>query len=286
MTIYFAGGSHYEFLHNKPILESFWYKKNALKAMSITKEFFLDSGAFSAFTSNAEIDVEQYAEFIIENKAKIKVASSLDSIGDAAKSYELYIELTKKLDCPNVIPVFHCREDISWLQKYIALDIPYIALGGMVPESTKWLYHWLNDLWANYLTDKKGISLLKVHGFGLTVGGLIERYPWFSVDSTTWLNGARFGTAIFNFPGRRLVHIAISDRNPEAKKFTGSHIDRLPKNEKILAMKQLNNCGIDLQTLRSDTNTLLYFNTWSFNQWEKKYGFAKAFKNAVQQGLF
>jgi len=159
MTVYFAGGAHYEFLKNKPVLESFWYRRNAEKAMQMTDNFFLDSGAFSAFTKGKVIDVERYAEFVQLHRENITVASSLDSIGNAQKSLDLYTELVTQLGCPEVIPVFHCREDPKYLVEYIKMGVPYMALGGMVPESTSWLYGWLDDLWANYLTDNNGNAL-------------------------------------------------------------------------------------------------------------------------------
>lgn len=293
MTVYFAGGAHYDFCIDEPILESFWYKRNAVKAMPKASQFFLDSGAFSAFTQDKVINLDDYAAFIKEHKEHIYVASSLDSIGNALETKRLYQELRERDSCQHIIPVFHCREDkkllVEMLDNTSGYGNPgYIALGGMVPESTSYLYGWLDDLWSNYLTDAEGKPLVKVHGFGLTVGKLIERYPWFSVDSTTWLNGARFGTAIINLGGMHLAHMAISPRNPAAKQSMSSHFDRLiesPQHRDEI-MKVIEQSPVTLEAMQEETEALLHFNVWSFKQWEELYGFPETFHAEIQQGLF
>jgi hypothetical protein len=279
MTVYLAGAAKYEYLRGRPMLESFWYRSRAVDAMLMTDTFFLDSGAFTAFTKGAQIDLKQYAEFIRQNKKRITIASSLDVIGDAEGSYRAYRQLRDE-EGVDVIPVFHCREDKKWLVKYIKEGARYIALGGMVPESISWLFTWLDDLYSTVLTDDSHKPIVRVHGFGLTVGRLIERYPWYSVDSTTWLNGARFGTVIFNFPGARLEHIAVSDRNPMAKQRTALHIDRLSRIEQAQAIAQLERAGFTLDEVRSNTSKALEFSAWSFQTWEKDYGFPKQFLGA------
>jgi hypothetical protein len=285
MTVYFAGGSHYDFLEGKPILESFWYRRSAEKGMHLTSNFFLDSGAFSAFTQGKTIPVEAFAEFVKTHGGHLQVVSSLDAIGDAAQSLALYKQLIGPLDCPQVIPVFHCREDVRFLKEYLAMGVPYLALGGMVPESTTWLYSWLDDLWANYLTDDDGAPIVRVHGFGLTVGTLIERYPWYSVDSTTWLNGARFGTGIFNFEGRRLVHVPVSPDNPAAKQINSRHLNNLTVPEYESALAQIEAAGMTVDDIRDYTEKLLEFNCYTFLDWERRYGFPKTFTVHTQRGL-
>lgn len=283
--MYFAGSAVLDCLKGLPILKSFWYRKEALIDMQYTDNFFLDSGAYSAFTQNDEIAVEEYAAFLHEYKDKITTAASLDAIGDAKKSYVIYKLLTGTMEC-DVIPVFHCREDISWLVKYLDMDVPYIALGGMVPETTKWLYGWLDNLWENYLTDSKGKPRLKVHGFGLTVASLMERYPWYSADSTTWLVGSRFGNAVVNYPGRSLAQIPISLRHPTVKKGSSNHIKQLSTVEVNWFMQQLEKSGISNEELTLYTEKLLEFNVWTFRQWEKNKGFPKRFTATTQKGLF
>ena len=50
-------------------------------------DLFLDSGAFSAWSSGTNISMDDYIDFIIENKQYITVYSNLDVIGDAEATW-------------------------------------------------------------------------------------------------------------------------------------------------------------------------------------------------------
>jgi hypothetical protein len=283
VRVYYAGGAHYDFLEGKPILESFWYKRNALHGMQITDDFFLDSGAFSAFTQDKTIRLDDYAAFIHEVKDEITVAAALDVIGDAEASCRAYYELLDK-GC-EVIPVFHIGDSFEYLERYLEDQVPYLALGGMVGKAAPVLQTWLDKVWGEYMTNEDGYPIVRAHGFGLTVSRLLERYPWYTADSTTWLNGSRFGTALFNFPGRRLVHIPISDRNPAIKQGTSNHIKNLGPSEFAIAMEELEEAGTTLEKIAVDNNELLRFNARTFERWAVEYGPAEVYRN-VEQGLF
>lgn len=283
VTVYLAGAADCaQELQNRPMLESFWYRRNAEKAMVSTSNFFLDSGAFTAFTQGETIECKDLARFIASNKKYITVASSLDAIGNAQQSYLNYRRLRDEFGV-DVIPVFHCREDVRWLCKYLEEGVPYIALGGMVPETIDYKSRWLDDLFSRYLTDNLNRPIVKVHGFGLTVGWLIERYPWFSVDSTTWRNGMKFGVLIVNFEGSRLRHIGFTSGHPQVRDKTSTHIDRLSTVERRVVMQKLEESGFELEKLRERTRDAMLFNAWSFQEWERLYGFPPTFKYAQQQ---
>lgn len=221
-------------VHVKRRLFSYYYhgaltgnrpSHHVLRAKDIGNDLFLDSGAFTAFTKNVVITPEQYAGYIHQTAGVWTVHSCLDAIGDAAGSYR-NLRALEDLGCA-VQPVFHCREDVSWLVKYLDAGYDYIFLGGMVPETTRWLTGWLDWLWGDYLTNKDGTPRVKVHGFGLTDQQLMFRYPWFSVDSSSWLMTGVFGTCVF-LTGNGLRKVVFSDNSPERKKVDGWHYATLP----------------------------------------------------------
>lgn len=187
-------------------------------------DLFLDSGAFTAFTKGVQIDPELYAQFIHQNDFWT-VKSSLDAIGDPAKSYE-YLKILESLGC-KVQPVFHAREDEKWLVKYLDEGYDYIFIGGMVPETTQWLTVWLDGLFEKYLCNPDGTARVKLHGFGLTDQLLMFRYPWHSVDSTSWLMTGIFGACVFTTP-QGLRKVVFSEDSPDAKKFSGWHYRTQP----------------------------------------------------------
>lgn len=188
------------------------------------KDLFLDSGAFTAFTQEKTISPELYAQYVKDTAGYWTVCSSLDVIGhgeEAARaSYETFQRL---LDLgAKVIPVFHVREPDEWLQRYLEEGHEYLAIGGMVPERKAWLKDRLDGMWGHILTHADGTARIKVHGFGLTTFDLMLRYPWHSVDSTSWLMTGVYGACIIpTASGPRTVF--FSPESPKARHLDGWH---------------------------------------------------------------
>lgn len=218
--------------HMKRRLFSYWYDHEGNEPSQEVHaahgkyelDLFLDSGAFTAFTQKAVITPQDYAAYIHNASKYYTTCSSLDAIGDPAESYRLFKEL-EKLGC-KVQPVFHAREDVSWLVKYMDEGYDYIFIGGMVPETTKWLRGWLDHLFEHYLTETDGTARVKLHGFGLTDQQLMFRYPWYSVDSTSWLFTGMFGGCVFMTP-LGLRKVVFSMDSPQAKKLNAPHYNNL-----------------------------------------------------------
>jgi hypothetical protein len=209
-------------------------------------KFFLDSGGFSAFTKGAVIDVYDYCDFIKRYNHVITHYSVLDDMLCAEKTLENQRIMEEQ--GLNPIPCFHYNEDPKYLEYYIE-NYDYISLGGMVPVTTKDLIPWLDNIFRNYICDKDGYPKVKVHGFGLTAFNLMFRYPWYSVDSSSWLQTARFGGILvpkkaggeFNW-ATPPVNIAVSNRSPSAKDH-GKHYFTMSDSEKQVVDEYLASIG-------------------------------------------
>lgn len=195
MKIYFASPENTDFLvlklfGVKQFLFSYHFlrklEKKDLSKYLKAKDLFLDSGAFSAKTIGAEINLNDYIKFIKENQ--IENYASLDVIGDGEKT----LINTRLMMDQGLKPIhtFHRKTTEEWLYKSLELDLDYIALGGMVGNK-KNIYVWLDSVW-NIIQKVK--PEVKVHGFGCTSYELMTRYPWYSVDSTSWNSARKFGT--------------------------------------------------------------------------------------------
>ena len=248
----------------KYILESYHYvyRKSFVEKMRADGvKIFLDSGAFSAFTMGVEVDMAAYCRYIQENADILEVvdgmvcASVLDGIGDPLKTYQNQLAMESLGVRP--LPCFHYGEDERYLDYYIA-NYPYITLGGMVPISTPQLYHWLDRIWEKHLVDGAGRPKVKVHGFGLTTMALVERYPWYSVDSSSWVQTARTGGMML-YPEARVM--SVSDRSP-TRKVEGQHIDTLPAPQREALEKRFQKMGVDTQRMRE-----IYLSRWAYNIW-------------------
>jgi len=265
MNTYMAGTPgvfEREILHWAPFLKnrlvSFWdIKNNAFSAresffyysthMKNKVKLFLDSGAFSAWSQGEEIDIQEYIKFIKEHKDSIEIYANLDVIGDPEGTWRNQVIMEKAGLSP--LPVFHYGEDIKWLKRILSKGYEYMSLGGMVPISNKDLLPWLDMLWSQYLTDEKGFPICKVHGFGLTSLHLMLRYPWYSVDSTTWVVTARMGSIFVpRFKNGEAIYdencwtIAVSNKSPNMKE-QGQHFETLPESSKKLILNYLEQKG-------------------------------------------
>lgn len=209
---------------------------------------FLDSGAFSAFSKGVDININEYISFIKENKDYIEVYANLDVIGDAEATLKNQKIMEKK--GLNPLPCFHYGDDIKYLKLYMQ-ENDYIALGGMVPISSKNLILWLDEIFS-YICDNKGIPKVKVHGFGLTSFDLMFRYPWYSVDSTSWVMTGRFGGILVpKFRNSKYIYndapwkITVSNQSSDIRE-QGKHISTFAPMEQDIIIDYLKSKGIKL----------------------------------------
>lgn len=157
-------------------------------------DFFLDSGAFSAWSQGSYIDIQKYIKFIKDHEDIISVYANLDVIGNAKETWRNQ-RIMEKAGL-NPIPVFHYGENIKWLKRYLNRGHEYIALGGLVGGTYQQLLQWLDPIWCNYLCYEDCLPKIKAHGFGLTSINLLLRYPWYSVDSSSWAAISRMGAVL------------------------------------------------------------------------------------------
>ncbi len=243
-------------------LESYHYinKESFVKKIRRDgKKVFLDSGAFSAFTKGVKVNLPRYCRWIQSNIDIIDCASVLDSIGDAQGTFQNQVAMEKLGVRP--LPCFHYGEDPRYLEYYLA-NYEYITLGGMVPISTPKLHLWLDDIWEKYLTDGAGRPKTKVHGFGLTAIPLMKKYPWYSVDSSSWVQAAANGRIFHPTYG----DIYLSENHPLRKK-EGQHLDNMPDCTQEMIYNMLENeLGYDVDRLQTNYLARWAFNCWSYTE--------------------
>ena len=168
----------------------------------------LDSGAYTAHRKGKEINIDKYADFILQHGNEFESCFNLDSIGTgkdeskakgtskittAEQSYLNWKYLNEK--GVETIPIYHLGTDEKWLKKYLE-ESDYIGIGAIANLDTNQRLLGLSNIWKTYLTDKNGMPSVKVHGLGLTAIELMLRYPWYSVDSFTPVISAVWGSVL------------------------------------------------------------------------------------------
>jgi len=190
----------------KFLLSYHYFKKMDLDelvaGMGTRPMLFADSGAYSAWTQGAEVKVKEYATWLKRWEHLLSVYVNLDVIRDAEATASNQRLIEREGLQP--IPVFHTGSDMAVLDG-LAKQYPYIALGGMVGSPGAACLRWSAACMKR--TQDEGTVF---HGFGQTRKALIESLPWYSVDSSSWGSGHRFG-AVDLWTGRQFVKVRVGD---------------------------------------------------------------------------
>lgn len=148
--------------------------------------FFLDSGAFGALTRGATIDLPRYCEYIKEHDDHLYPYACLDVIGDwkgSAKNYDFMLEQDL-----SPVPTYHMGSPDHELRRLLDMT-DYIALGGVVGATQLTMQPWLDSCWRVI----QEFWPKKIHVFGVMAQWALERYPFYSADSSSALVGAGMG---------------------------------------------------------------------------------------------
>ena len=249
-------------------LESYHYIAKGRYAEKMRKagdRVFLDSGAFSSFSLGVNVNIEAYAEFVKGNQDIIEMASVLDAIGDPEGTY--HNQNTMEKLGAEVLPCFHYGEPWSLCEYYLN-NYEYITIGGMVPIANVKLEPWLDELWGVILTDKDGYSRAKVHGFGLTSKKLMAKYPWYSCDSSSWIQYSANG--VIAFPEFD-YGIHISSKKQTRQDF-GQHFNTFPPKAREKVIELLTYYGLKLEEVTDGSDGRSAINAFTYDRLGRMLG--------------
>jgi len=167
----------------------------------------LDSGAYSAWRKKETITISEYSSYLDRFHESISTVVNIDVIpGEFGKrptskevehsaelGFKNYIKL-RKLGF-NTLAVFHQGESIYWLEKYIGEGCDYIGISPSIDRAVSSREKWMDQCFA-FLCANGGYPHIRTHGFGMTIPHLVQKYPWYTTDSATWLLQGGFGSSL------------------------------------------------------------------------------------------
>lgn len=279
MDLYFAGSEAFtDIVFDEPgnILMSYFYVEKKfpkfielLENKSEDKKLFIDSGAFTAWTKQKPIDVDEYINFINTYSEHINLYGQIDVIpGDivkghtpeqveeaAAATWENYLYMRPKMKKPEgLLYTFHVGEPFTYLEQALewkdenGQPFPYMALGGMVGKSMPVKRAFLDSCFS--VIKKSSNPNVKVHAFGMTSFDLLESYPITSADSTSWIMTGANGNITTD-----VGIIAISEK---AKRLP-EHYSHLNKRHQEAFEKTISQYGFTLDELQVDYKARLKY---------------------------
>lgn len=176
------------------------------------ESFYLDSGGFTFRKKGESLEVRVYVDYI--NKFGVKQAFNLDT-ADIKESLENQ-RILEKYTSAQIIPVYHYSEWITDEHRYLIdqwLDYPLISIAAIAapaPSERTRFY----EFCFSRVTNR-----CKVHGLAATKIDDMLAFPFYSVDSTSWINAEKFGEwhqfengRIIKYKSLRLEHKSGKNR--------------------------------------------------------------------------
>lgn len=239
-------------------------------------KLFIDSGAFSAWTKGAKVNVKEYISWLNERADDINLCGQVDVIpGDrvfgttpkqvreaAQSTWDNYLFMRKRLKNPDsLLYTFHVGEPIEFLKQALEWrdengnPIPYMAFGGMVGKPAK-----IRDIFLEkcFRTIRESSNPnIKVHAFGMTDFDLLEKYPIYSADSTSCIMVGAMGNVMSDYGNIAVSNNQIHDKN---------HYSHLPKKAIEDFNKTIQEFGFTLDELAEHRDNRILFNALYMNK--------------------
>ncbi len=258
------------------------------KYLSPNNNLLIDSGAFTAHTKNKAIDVNEYIGYINSFTSPDVFFVQLDHIPgifgmprtkehvteSAEKSWENFIYMVDKVNRPDrLLPVFHLGEDLKYLERILNTQfngkyLDYIGFGGLSIRSNRDRDVHLER--AKRVVKGSKNPNVKVHAFGVTTFKLLEKYPFYSCDSSTWIQNSTMGSIITPKGGFVVSDTRIKDP---------AHVCNMPKEVYIALENYVNSLGFDLCKLRKDYKERLKFDIEYYINRAKKFKYNTELSN-------
>jgi len=183
-----------EMQHKKPEME-----KRRIDKLQWIEDLFLDSWWFSIRNSWLDLDVKDYLSFIKKYWHLFTIITNMDTADEKET-----LENQKLLETSwhYIMPVFHYWDRPELLEEYCK-KYDYVWLWGMAGVV---INQWQLDRFLSFCFSVAVKYKTKFHWFWMTSFPLLIKYPFYSVDSTSWLAYAKFNNVLI-FKGNKIQSI-------------------------------------------------------------------------------
>lgn len=188
---------------------------------------FLDSGAFSAWTKGAKIDVEEYIEYVNKYDIGLSYFMQIDDIPGAREriptmeeilkanenTWENYLYMLGKVKSPEkLVPVYHFGSNPKNLKRILDYEpkVDVLALGALVGRSKRERIAFLSQVFEQIKTSSH--PNVKIHALGVHDFSILEKFPLYSADATSWIMVGATGHII-----TRYGNVLVSEQATEKK---------------------------------------------------------------------
>lgn len=260
---------------------SFWCEN------AIGNKLFIDSGAFTAHTIGTQLNVDEYIQYINSIDSHIHCFAQVDHIPgvfrqpktkqqllEAPKlSWDNYLYMKDRVVSKHkLLPIFHQGEDFKWLHNMLEFTdtdghIQYIGISPANDVSIVQKEAFIRKCFD--VISNSSNPNVKTHAFGMTSLSLLERYPFYSADSTSWKLSAAMGCIYTDYG-----NIYVSERG----KFDKNYILNQPKQAQVNLFQYISDCGYTFDEVSTSDIARYIINIQFLMKWAKNYKFKGASK--------
>lgn len=202
--------------------------------------------------------LDKYAGFIKQYKESIDYYVNVDAIFHPEYSWNALKYLEKEHGLTPV-PVIHYNTPLKWVEKHLDAGYKFIGLGGLGQDATTKDYiKWGSGVYNMICDQPSRLPMVKTHGFAMTSWVLMRKFPWWSVDSASWIKAAGYGRIFvphrrfgeFNFDVKPYVVMVSSGTNFKA--YSKVHIKGYTKLEQETILAWISFLGIPMGETAKD----------------------------------
>ena len=297
-------------LNRRSIEKDIEYKKDGF-----IQWFFIDSGAFSIHTGNANFPdksikeptfrqwEDNYIEFLNSVDEYFDVCAQLDTIPgkfrqpkstedyleSVRKSWDNYLYMRSKLKSPHkLMPVFHYGEDLSALRNMLEwraedgskLDYIGISPANDASQDEKDIY----IAQCNDVIAKSSNPNVKTHLYGMTSLQSLAKNKCYSADSVSH----RLQAAYNHLMSPTFGTISVSTRVRKSNSKSQAAFDYFANEHDMSILKdELSRCHLTLEQVQDNADARTAYNIWAIQQMiEGKYKFDDEKKTKKPKKLF
>lgn len=245
-------------------------------------KLFIDSGAFSAHTLNKTVDVDEYIDYlnVVDDyvycfaqvdhiPGKFRQPKTPQQLAEAPElSWQNYLYMKDRVKSKHkLLPIFHQGEDYKWLKNMLDYTdndghIQYIGISPANDLTTQRKKVFINNCFD--IISKSSNPNVKTHAFGMTSLDVLEMYPFYSADSTSWIMTGAMGNIMTPYG---LVDVSVKN------KYKPDNIQNI-NSETVQHIKDwLRNNGLELTNLCEDYKQRMLCNIIYLCEWMNNYKF-------------
>lgn len=211
---------------------------------------------------------DSYAAFIKKMDGRV-LCANVDAISNPDLTWEIQ-RFFEEEHGVYPVPIVHYGTPMRYVDRYlqaVRVDInevgddisgpkyDLLGVGGLGQGVSRHEYFsWADRFFTHICPEKDGyLPMIKTHGFAMTSWELMCRYPWWSVDSATWVKLSAYGwlyvprwseSAGWRFD-KPPMGINFSWRSPRLEEVQ-KHFNNVPKRAQEVALKWLKHIGLEI----------------------------------------